>query len=65
MESSNPNPQTETLNINFAGKWWDQNREDRAMPVFEDQDVYQFKRIFESKIGGGEPCIITPALIRA
>jgi hypothetical protein len=61
MAASDPNPQTDSLSIKFAGKWWNQNREDRSMPVFEDEDVYQFKRMFDSTIGGTDACSVKSA----
>jgi hypothetical protein len=44
--------------ILFHGKWWKENRDENGMPLFEDEDVYKFKPIFEKAIGGS--CEILP-----
>jgi hypothetical protein len=45
--------------IIFWGKWWDQNINSNEIPIFEDEDVYKFKELFENVIAGRGSCTIS------
>jgi hypothetical protein len=44
--------------FNWMGKWWNQNRNDRTMPTFDDEDVKEFKKILERVVGEKNACNI-------
>jgi hypothetical protein len=54
-------PVDREISFKLIGRWWNQNRDGRAMPIFEGEDAVQFKRIFEEAIGETEACnLLTP-----